>query len=293
MAESRVGHIVRVMGNVPDRNHISRNGLYLALSFVNSAVGPPIPSMTCISLYGGTRNYVWIREDVCLRITTHLDDEGVLKASIGDSVHQIDTTLDKVGTVYGIACSIFHCAIVRVDKDGLGVSFAHTPALQFVLSFYARAMFTPGIEALSRLGCQTSGVEFLDAISDANDLPRFTDNGLLVTNFVFAKIPIEVWSRIGSFITSPVDLVALASISARAMSAAADLTRFPMVLGFRLVDVVSSGPVKPIPETTESTDEDYYYRRLCWAKFTAVRGGRRINVELSEGMDFFGYQPTR
>jgi hypothetical protein len=212
-----------------------------------------------------------------LRITTHLDDEDNLKASIGDLVHHINTTPDKVGTVYGIACSIFHCAIVQADKDELGTSFAHTPALQFLPSFYARTMFTPGIEALSRLGCQASGVELLNAISDANNLPRFTHQESLVTDPVAAKVPAEVWIRIGGFITSQADLVTLASISAQAMSAAADLTRFP------LVDVIASGQVPPIPETTESTDEEdirRYFKVLGRAKFTAVRGGRRINVEL-------------
>ena len=143
-------------------------------------------------------------------------------------------------------------------------------------------MFTPGIEALSRLGCQASGIEFLDAISDANELPRFTHKGL-VTGPVAAKVPAEVWIRIGGFITSPADLVTLASISARAMSAAADLTRFPLVDEFRLVDVISSGPVQPIPETTESIDEEdirHYFYDLGCAKFTAVRSGRRINVKL-------------
>jgi hypothetical protein len=117
-------------------------------------------------------------------------------------------------------------------------------------------MFTPGIEALSRLGCQVSGVELLNAISDANNLPRFTHKESLVTAPVAAKVPVEVWTRIasGGSITSPADLVTLASIPARAMSAAADLTRFPLVEEFRLVDVVASGPVLPIPESTESTD---------------------------------------
>jgi hypothetical protein len=42
-------------------------------------------------------------------------------------------------------------------------------------------MFTPGIEGLSWLGCQASGVEFPHTISDANNLPRFTHKELLVT----------------------------------------------------------------------------------------------------------------
>jgi hypothetical protein len=90
---------------------------------------------------------------------------------------------------------------------------------------------------------------------------------------------------IGGFITSPADLVTLASISARAMSAAADLTRFPLVEEFRLVEVIAGGPVLPIPETTESTDVGFircYFYELGRAKFTAVRGGRRTNVELGQ-----------
>ena len=152
-------------------------------------------------------------------------------------------------------------------------------------------MFTPGIEALSRLGCQANGVEFLIAISDANNLPRFTHKELLVTGSVAAKVPVEVWARIGGFITSPADLVTLASISARAMSAAGDLARFPLVKELRLVDVVASCPVLSIPETKEITDDEtaesaddesaddedilrYFYELGC-AKFTAVRSGRR------------------
>jgi hypothetical protein len=284
MADPDVGHDVRVLENVPDRDHIPESMLLLALSLVNFAVGPPIPSLSR-KVYGNTCDFVWIRNDVCLRITTHLDDEVILKASIGDLVHHINTTLDKVGTVYGIACSIFHCAIVRVDKNELATSFAHTPALQFLPSFYARTMFTPGIEALSRLGCQASGVEFLNAISDAKKLPRVTHKEVLTTGSVAAKVPVEVWTRIGDFITSPADLVTLASISPRAMSAAADLTRLPLVDEFRLVDAVASGPVLPIPETTESTDKEdirrYFYKLGC-AKFKAIKGGRRINVKLGQ-----------
>ncbi len=226
------------------------------------------------------------RRVVCLRITTHLDDEDNLKASIGDLVHRINTAQEKVGTIYGVLCSIFHCSIVRVDKDAWGTSFSHTPVLQFLPSFYARKMSTPGIEALSRLGCQASGVEFLHAISDENSLGRITHEGLLVTSSMAAKLPIEVWARIGDFVTSAADLITLASISPQAMSAAADLARYPWIEEFRLVDVVASGPVPPIPETTESTGSEVirrYFYKLGRTKFTAVGEGRRVNVELGVG----------
>jgi len=186
------------------------------LSLVSLAVGPPMPSLPRNPDRDIWDFITWIRKDVCLHITTHLDDEDNLRASIGNLVHRIDTTQDKVGTVYGIACSLFHCAIVRVDKDVHGTSFAHTPALQFLPSFYARKISTPGIEALSRLGCQSSGVEFLTAISEAYNLPRITHKELLVPKSVAAKVPVELWANVGQFITSPIDLVKLASISPQA-----------------------------------------------------------------------------
>ena len=133
---------------------------------------------------------------------------------------------------------------------------------------------------MSRLGCQASGVEFLATISDAYPLPRIAHAS---TSSKTAKVPVEVWTRIGDFLTSPADLVNLASISPQALSAAADLARCPWVLEFRLVDVVGSVP--PIPETTESTkDNDIgnFFYEMGRAKFTAVRGGHRVNVELGQ-----------
>ncbi|KAN0114026.1 hypothetical protein V8E52_007175 [Russula decolorans] len=297
MTERSVGHYVRVLESAPDRDHIPQSMLKLALSLVKFAVGPPIYNSLILWLRHRNEinwDFVWIRKDACLRITTHLDDEDNLRSSIGNLVHHINTTQDKVGTIYGVACSIFHCAIVRVDKDPQGTSFAHTPALQFLPSFYAKKMSTPGIEALSRLGCQSSGVEFLDIIPDKyGSLSRrhtfTTDRKFFFTRGSAAeKVPVEVWTRIGEFFSSSSDLVNLASISPEALSAAANLTRYPWVevpgyplKEIRLVDVV--GSASPIQETTGKTDHEViqqYYHQLGRAKFTAVVHGRRVTVNL-------------
>ncbi len=61
------------------------------------------------------------------------------------------------------------------------------------------------------------------------------------------------------------------------------MARYPWVLDFRLVDVVGSVPL--IPETTESTenrDIRRYFYELGRARFTAVSGNRRVNVELGQ-----------
>ena len=298
MIDYYISRYLRELENVPDRGHISKGLQELALSFVNFAVGPPNPSLPC-NTSGITWDFIWIREDVCLRITTHLDDEENLQASIGDLIHHINKT-HTTGTFYGIVFSIFHCAIVRLDKDERGTSIAHTPALRFLPSFYAREICTPGIEALSRLGCQASGVEFLDAIAEAHDLPRLTHGS---SKSVASRVPVEVWRNIGNLFTSPIDLVNLAYISPQSLSAAADLARYPWVLEYRLVDAV--GSISPIPETTEDTDEgeisDYYFQ-LGYAKFTAIKGGRRVTVELCQGsyrntgktvkvMSYFDHKP--
>ena len=81
------------------------------------------------------------------------------------------------------------------------------------------------------------------------------------TGSITAKVPVKVWTRIGDLITSPADLINLASVSPQALSAAADLARCPWVLEFRLVD--DFGSVPPIPGTTESTRhhdiQNYFY----------------------------------
>lgn len=71
MAEYGIGCRLRIQESVPDRDHIPKSMLRLALSLVNFAVGPPIPSLPCISRHS-SQYFIWIRKDVCLRITTHL-----------------------------------------------------------------------------------------------------------------------------------------------------------------------------------------------------------------------------
>ena len=93
MTEHVVGHYVSVLENAPDRDHIPHSVLELALFLVKFSVGPPICSLDLYPCsdwpYKNEGDFIWIRKDACLRITTHLDDEDNLRASIGDLVHHI------------------------------------------------------------------------------------------------------------------------------------------------------------------------------------------------------------
>ena len=122
MAESGVGHDVCVLEKVPDRDHIPQ--IKVCSSSRDCVVTRQFCGWTTNSL---TAVYsIWQYLRFCLDpqgcvfayhyITTHFDDEVNLKSSIGNLpvlvVHYINITPDKVGTVFGIACSSFHCIIV-------------------------------------------------------------------------------------------------------------------------------------------------------------------------------------
>ena len=100
--------------------------------------------------------------------------------------------------------------------------------------------------------------------------------------FYNTKVPVEVWTRIGDLITSPADLINLASISPQALSAAADLARCLWVMEICLVDVVGSVP--PIQGTTESTRhhdiQKYFYDVFpsCGAHTRLVKRSSRAHM---------------
>jgi hypothetical protein len=114
MVSDSVGHCVRVLENVPDRDHISQGVLELALSLVNFAVGPPILSLPCVP-HGNNWDFKWIREDVCLRTATHLDDDDNLHASIGDLVHHINTDQDKCQWAPFMALLVLYSTVPSFD----------------------------------------------------------------------------------------------------------------------------------------------------------------------------------
>ena len=79
------------------------------------------------------------------------------------------------------------------------------------------------------------------------------------------------------------------STTAQAMSAVADIARFRLVEEFRLVDVVASGSVLPIPETTESTyydDDETTERANVKTSGSIIMNWAAQNPQLSEGSSY-------
>ncbi|EGO02147.1 hypothetical protein SERLA73DRAFT_177945, partial [Serpula lacrymans var. lacrymans S7.3] len=59
---------------------------------------------------------VWVRRDTCVHITTHLDDEKNLQGSVVRLVDEVMKCPNKDAVVFGVAFSIYHCVIVRIDR---------------------------------------------------------------------------------------------------------------------------------------------------------------------------------
>ncbi|KAG2097787.1 hypothetical protein BD769DRAFT_245743 [Suillus cothurnatus] len=107
------------------------------------------------------REFIWVREDTVVCIATHLYDERCLQASVSRLLNEISEQKDSPGHYFGIAFSVFQCAIVKVVKDAHTTTFSHTSALQFLPSFYAFSPSTPGITALARLGYRIDPALFM------------------------------------------------------------------------------------------------------------------------------------
>ena len=174
MAFHIYGYSFRALGAVLNAEGIPTDLVELGRFLVALAIRPmaytlrPAPSQFRYRVEHGSDGVVWPLPRTCLLITTHLDDDHNLKAAI---VKLVDAAKDRSkvtrGIIHGIAFSFYHCAVVRVDNQNGDFVISHTPALQFLPSFYATSPSTPGITALVRLGCalQILPVLGLDRIS--------------------------------------------------------------------------------------------------------------------------------
>jgi len=163
------------------------------------------------------------------------------------------------GIVYGIGFSFTHCVVVRINMDDHG-SFKHTPALQFLPSFFTESSSTPGITALVRLGYLSEPLDLLGISS--SELPRAHP---------LNDVSLELWSHIAHDLPSAKDLAMLGSISPRAWAAANALLRFPHIKDFRIVNLRSNMPFdKP-------------------AEFEAMREGELASFSIRDDMD--PYEP--
>jgi hypothetical protein len=257
MRNHHVGLLVRELAQVSDHSHFSVRERSLAWYLFDIAIDPQIfsdePMAQCES------QAQWRRQNLCVHLATHLDDQRNMQAAVTGLVADVMKRPDNPrGIIYGVAFSIFHCVVVRINTQS-GFTFEHSDALQFLPSFYADTPATPGITALAYLGYH-SDVEIISRVTYARigqahlvDLPdslKFIKpisrmdvvmghaRGVLEPpggGHIGQLLPQEIWEHVALELYNATDLLMLAWFSAGCKSAAERVLRYSTIGGYRLV----------------------------------------------------------
>ncbi|KAJ7750127.1 hypothetical protein DFH07DRAFT_828280 [Mycena maculata] len=224
-----VAHGTRVLESLPDRTHISGELLSMGIELVRLAFGRMLfgkavkfNSLNAVSYSPG---FPWLAPDICLRITTHLDDERNVKKNILQLVDEISRHRRPGNLAYGIIFSFFHCLIIQVDEDN---RFKSTAPMQFMPSYHTTSPSTPGITAVARVAYRSLITRKL----------RNVRNTLPPTHFL-NHVPLDVVEHIAADLGS-FDLTNLCSAIPLFRPAADMLLRHPFIDDYRLLEVLPS-----------------------------------------------------
>ncbi|KAJ7133709.1 hypothetical protein C8R43DRAFT_1022824 [Mycena crocata] len=274
-----VGHYVRILETASDRSQISLELLQMGVSMVDLVVGPMLlGSRYSVKAPHKVEEFSWLSPEICLRITTHLDDERNLKKNTLELVDQVALNRQPGTVTFGILFSpFFHCVIVCVEADD---EFKSTPALQFLPSFHADFPSTPGIIAVARLAFHCfSTLKARDAGVTA-----------LPPNHFLSCVPIDVLGHIGEYLGLS-EVQNLRVVLPLSEPVATALLRYPHIKDYRLLDVAWE-PSKKLGNEEDSeennTEENNTIRNILKYKaFLAVHQGS-IVPELLVGRRGYG-----
>ncbi|KAG2137914.1 hypothetical protein DEU56DRAFT_342827 [Suillus clintonianus] len=266
---------------MPHHNQLKDREWSGACSMASFAFVPQLfdgPSIRHPSL--SREEFTWVREDTVVCIATHLDDERCLQASISRLITAISEQKDVPGDYFGVAFSIYHCAIVKVVKDANTTTFSHTQTLQFLPSNFAESPSTPGITALARLAHRVDPALFVRAMEICRRPGSTTDKenelaqeGNDAPNVNCAALPSELWREIALHLDLQ-DVLTLGLISKLCREAASMVLRYPHVCGHRLVAVSKETPSSILRS----------HRFLHAASFAAARAGVPTDVLVGWGV---------
>ncbi|KAK0496066.1 hypothetical protein EDD18DRAFT_229656 [Armillaria luteobubalina] len=219
--------------NVSSRDSLTKASFHAIWLFAWSALSPPKYGRQWEAVIAGSHYparvskddclAVWFRENLCVFAWTHLDDERNLKAAVA-AITECLRSRSCDSDTFGVAFSLFHCAVVRLDgKTG---QVTHTGVLDFLPSWYAYSPSTPGITALARLS------EYLDDLSMGHP-----DVTVRTTEPLHMRLPHELLAKISEYICGSDTLLAYAQASVQTRAACRAMLMKPWVVDLQLLAV--------------------------------------------------------
>ncbi|KAK0480730.1 hypothetical protein IW261DRAFT_1474280 [Armillaria novae-zelandiae] len=219
--------------NVSSRDYFTKASSHSIWLFAWSALSPPKYGNQWEAVIAGSHYparvskddclAVWFRENLCVFAWTHLDDEPNLKAAVV-AITGCLRSQSRDSDTFGVAFSLFHCVVIRLDgKTG---KVTHTGVLDFLPSWYAYSLSTPGITALARLS------EYLDDLSLGHP-----DVAVCTTEPLHTQLPHELLAQISEYICGSDTLLAYAQASVQTRAACKAMLMKPWVVNLQLLAV--------------------------------------------------------
>ncbi|KAG1898307.1 uncharacterized protein F5891DRAFT_481421 [Suillus fuscotomentosus] len=254
MFSSAIGKEIYEIELLNDHNQITDDQWSIACFMASITFIPQMfDDVQCISHPKLKRKeFTWVREDTVVYIATHLYDERCLQASVSRLINVILEQTNHSGHYFGIAFSVFHCAVVKVVKNAHTMSFSHTSALQFLPSFYADSPSTPGITGLARLGYRIDPALFRRALEACHyvryiylkesPVQRADRSDDMPPTTICPTLPLELWREIACYLTHPFHLIVLGLVSRLCRQAVLMVLRCTHLCGYRLVSAPQERP---------------------------------------------------
>jgi hypothetical protein len=245
-----IGKDIYNIGIVFDHSQLTDDQWSIACFMASIAFVPPIFDDIQHTWHPepNRKEFTWVREDIVVFIASHLDDERCLQASVSRLINAIMEQKDNLGDYFGIAFSVYHCALVKVVKDAHTMTFSHTNALQFLPSFYACSPSTPGITALARLSLRIDPALFTRVVeiyrynrptevgNETGELlvERADGSNDVPPNIICPPLPFELWNEIALHLHYS-ELISFGLVSKLFREVASEILRYPHLCGYRLV----------------------------------------------------------
>lgn len=293
MVREDVVNIIHNLELIPSPCKFTNDSWFTASSMANFTFVPQIfDSEVTVShpALNVEEKFTWVREDTVLYISTHLDDERCLRDALSRLINTILEEKDSPGDYFGVAFSIFHCAIIKVVKTEHTTTFSHTVALEFLPSWYADSPSTPGITALARLGYRIDRKLFVRATEIFRRMGTGDNKGCAEDEKSLAQgaddaspsigcqmLPPELWWEVSLNLGLP-DLLTFGLVSKSCRQVASMVLRYPHICGYRLVTAAKEKPERMMN----------HYRFLRASCFSAERNGVPATLLVGMGRDGWG-----